>query len=122
MLRVASLAFGVVAAVGCADAGVACTAEARTAVTVTVTAPTGLRIDKVTARRSVDVECFVFGANLDAGSHPTYQCYEQGGGTYVVTVHSGSLTWTDSVSVRADECHTIERKELHFVLDPETAD
>ena len=121
-MRVSALALGFVAAFGCGDDWVNCTLELRTAVTVTVTAPPSLRIDKVTARRAGVDECEAFGGDLDAGRYPTYHCHEQGGGTYVVTVHSGSLTWTDSVSVPADECHTTENKELHFVLDPETAD
>jgi hypothetical protein len=116
----------VVALLGCDDS-TACTRELRFPIQVDVSSPDGLPIDSVTATREREDEC----ADLsypgladggDASSSGHYACTEQGGGTYVVRVTSGELTWSKSTHIDADECHTTEDKSLTFVLDPETAD
>jgi hypothetical protein len=107
-----------------------CTGEARAAVLVSVSSPHDLAIDSVTATRAHERSCDGLGA-LDAGSRDAagssgdtaeYSCTEDGGGTYVVRVKSGRLTWTQKVDVKANECHTTEIKKLTFTLDPATAD
>jgi hypothetical protein len=117
---------------GCSDANV-CTLEARTAVIVQVEYTQDLEPDSVMAtRRSRPLECTRWD-HQEAGAKKadasdigaavsTYHCREQGGGEYVVRVVSGNLSWTQSVDIAANECHTIEQKELRFVLDPSDAD
>lgn len=111
----------VVAAVLAACDPVYCTAELRTAVAVHVSSSSGLEPDSVTAERLSEQSCTSYPVS-DAGDDGHFVCHEQGAGIYTVRVTSGSLTWTQTVDVEADECHTTEVEELHFELDPATAD
>lgn len=110
---------------GCAsDDSVTCTLELRSPITVEVTSPEGRPIDAVTAERRHEAECdgSVLSERDGGPTQAAYWCYEQGGGTYVVRVKSGDLTWTQRTHVTANECHTTSSATLSFVLDPDTAD
>lgn len=107
-------------AFGCSDTSThVCTTELRTAVSVSIDA-NGLPISSVTATNQSEAPCTRLSAS--EASPVEYACYEQGGGIYVIRVSSGSETWTKSVTVAADECHTTEQKNLAFVLESDTAD
>jgi hypothetical protein len=113
-----ALALGAVAVAvaACGDDTYSCTTELRTAVVVKVSSDEGLDVDRVTAGRRVQNECHLLGVD-------TYNCFEQGGGKYVVRVFSGSLTWTRTVSVDADRCHVdYPPEELAIELEAATAD
>jgi hypothetical protein len=81
--------------------------------------PNGLPVDSVTSHN---------GGKETRDCQPGFRtrtkfsCVEQGAGTYNVQVTSGDYTWTQSVELRSNGCHVIELVELHFELDPETAD
>jgi hypothetical protein len=124
--------FIVVLLAACADESPietkACSTELRTAVLVSVD-DNDLPIDSVTATNQDERTCGGTPTGMpvrpvdDAGDETRmYTCWEQGGGTYVVRVKSGELTWTQRTTVAANECHTSEVKSLHFVLDRQTAD
>ena len=120
---------------GCDDT-VECTMELRMPISVRVLSPEGLPIDGVTATLRSENTCFslftlgncfssdaCFSSDIDASSEANrFHCSEQGEGEYKVSVKSGDLTWTQSIYIEADECHTIENKELLFSLDPSEAD
>ena len=99
----------------------ACTAELRAPMGVSVSSPQGLPIDSVTAECNSEMAC-VHKSRYDSDDSVFYSCFEDGGGTYTVTVRSGDLAWTQKVDIKANECHTTEGKSLDFVLDPNTAD
>jgi hypothetical protein len=99
-----------------------CTLENRLAITVQVESPQGLPVDSVTATRRREQACESQATSQDASGPGSYECGEQGGGTYTVRVTSGELQWTQRVDISADECHTTEHQTLEFVLDPDTAD
>jgi hypothetical protein len=114
----------------CSDS-ITCTFDQKLAITVQVQYTQGLEPDLVTAAQSArPQECwntdeFARDAGGSASGVPsvnTYHCHEQGGGEYVVRVVSGNLSWTQSVDIAANQCHTTEHKELRFVLDPSDAD
>jgi len=104
---------------------VSCTSEVRGAIKVVFRSPEGLAVDSVTAENRFYAECEGGPASdsLDAGERMfEYWCYEQGGGTYVVRVTSGDMTWTQRTEISADACHTTSHETLTFVLDPRAAD
>jgi hypothetical protein len=111
----------------CRTEQLACTTELRIAVVVGVSSPHGLAIDAVTATNHHTRECEADAparndlGKIDSSAAVQYQCGEDGGGTYAVSVGSGSLTWTQKVHVNADACHTTEMKMLTFVLEPRMA-
>lgn len=118
---------------GCESTTV-CTRELRYPITVEVSSPFGLEVDSVTAKSSTGTgECE--GAGLDGpGGAPvpavdvdggvlTYRCAERGAGSYLVTVHSGELSWSKlSRYFARDGCHPKGHQTLEFLLDPDTAD
>ena len=112
--------FGFAALVGACGEEKICTDELRLAIRVYVTSPEGLPIDRVTAEQSHEIACSFSSApqGADAGSDRMYRCHEQGGGVYTVRVYSGDETWTASVHIDANECHTQEIKDVRVVLDP----
>jgi hypothetical protein len=103
------------------------TDEERAPIHVSVSSPQALPIDQVTATRIHEKPCTIntisqAGASGSGEKNDEYVCWEDGGGTYVVRVHSGAETWTQEINIQADACHTQEVKQLTFVLDPQTAD
>ncbi|HET9933294.1 MAG TPA: hypothetical protein VFQ35_21465 [Polyangiaceae bacterium] len=115
------LSLFVIAASGCSSTEKVCTLQLLTAVRVRIESLDGLPITDVRLTSPAQQNCF----ENSAGATDTsveYDCYEQGGGIYTVRVTSGTMTWTQSVSVAADECHVTEQKTLQFVLDSASAD
>lgn len=81
--------------------------------------PHELTVDSVTSRNG-DKE--TLDCRPGFRSRTMFSCVEQGEGTYTVQVTSGVYTWTQSVYLHANECHVINRAELIFDLDHDTAD
>jgi hypothetical protein len=107
----------------------ACATNLVAAIQVRVSSPHGLAIDAVTATNHQTRKCDRVeppdeddGGGADSSAAVHYTCWEDGGGTYGVSVESGKLTWTQNVHVNADACHVTEMKMLTFVLDPHSAD
>jgi len=109
LVRMASLILASGAAViACGDDDTeSCTTEIRTAVIVEVSAPSGVPIDGVTVEETEERECGMSDEPAGDGSK-TFTCAEQAPGTYVVRIHSGSMTWTRKLELAADPdnpCH-----------------
>jgi hypothetical protein len=98
-----------------------CTQELRIAVHVRISSPTGLPATAVTAFNEAERTCKM-SSSPDETVPAVYYCTEQGGGRYVVRVRSGSMTWTQVVSVDADECHVTGAETVAFWLDPTISD
>lgn len=98
-----------------------CTEELRIAVVVRVSSPTRGPVTAVTVFNQTELPC-----RASPRTNPTppaeYLCFEQGGGRYVVHVRRGPTTWTQVVSIDADECHVTRRETVDFWLDPTVAD
>lgn len=102
-----------------------CTTEIRAAVIVEVSAPSGVPIDGVTVEETEERECGMSDEAAADGSK-TFTCSEQAPGTYVVRVHSGSMTWTRKLELAADAdnpCHVKSPPaKLKVTLTEGTAD
>ena len=105
----------------CSSSEKSCTTELRTAVSVQIESPEGLPISAVTAENMDELACSSFTPTQDAG-YVGYDCYEQGPGVYTVRVKSGTMTWSQSVSIAGNDCHVTEHKTLQFVQEASTAD
>lgn len=100
----------------CADDR-ACEDEIRIAASVTVQAPAGVTVDKVTIEKVSEELC---GLTSTRGTEKLHQCWEQGGGgTYVVRVYSGGRVWSSAEDIEGEDCHVRERRELSFDLSME---
>jgi hypothetical protein len=98
-----------------------CTMDLRVAVVVQISSPTGDPVTAVTAFNRTERPCRSY--PRDRATPPTeYFCHEQGGGRYIVRVRTGKGTWTQTVSVGADECHVSDQVTVAFWLDPTIAD
>jgi hypothetical protein len=91
------------------------------AVRVHVSSADELPVDRVTAELSHERDCAV-SLESDASAYGIYRCTEQGGGSYTIRVYSGDKTWSTNVRVTANECHTLEIKDVEISLDPASAD
>jgi hypothetical protein len=101
--------------VACEGSQQICSAESRTAITGALTDGSGALVkpQSVTARVNGG---YAHACSVQYGS---YYCGERGGGTYKVSVTSGSETIVDEVEVGADECHVTEAVALDFVISGE---
>jgi hypothetical protein len=93
-----------------------CSAELR-AIRVELSSPEGLVVDSVTIENEHEQPCEE--ATPDALA---YDCHEQGGGEYIVRVHSGELTWTQTLEITHDGCHIPEGESVSFDLTAASAD
>lgn len=93
-----------------------CTLELRSAVSVDVQSPEGLSVDEVTVENVGEERCEGEPGLPDGGDSPDFVCMEQAGGTYVVRVRSGTLTWTREVDLPFDGCHVTRGETMTVVL------
>jgi hypothetical protein len=98
-----------------------CTEELRIAVVVRISSPTRAPVTAVMAFNETEQPCKAH-PSTNQTDPAEYFCLEQGGGRYVVRVRRGTTTWTQVVSIDADECHVSGQQRVDFWLDPAVAD
>lgn len=95
--------------------------DLRIAVVVRISSPTRDPVTAVTAFNRTEQPCKTYPTDRQTPL-TEYFCHEQGGGRYIVRVRTEKRTWTQTVSVGADECHVTDPVTVAFWLDPTIAD